>query len=230
MTSLAELSVTIGLSAELRNVRNAGLLARAGLAVRNLSDILSTATAIDKFLKDDIIPLDEEKVKVKPKIDSIPPPSSVPPSGNKKPKNKAPNNKKKPKNDNKQNSGRKKRNKDMEDNNDQSQLQKKRYPENRAPEGANRNSAFREAKRDNNIPMNQRPYKIGPNKDKRGNPQPGKVYYFKDSHGKDVKIRDDSMGHIFEDGYELGPHFNVGDKHYNYNKELKELNNIKKNK
>ena len=51
MTSLAELSVTTGLSAELRNVRNAGLLAEAGLAVKNLSYILSTATAIDVLLK-----------------------------------------------------------------------------------------------------------------------------------------------------------------------------------
>ena len=206
MASLAELSVTTGLSAELRNVRNAGLLAEAGLAVKNLSYILSTATAIDVLLKkkDDTIPLDEERTnpdnKVKPPVVPFAP---IP----KKPKTKKKNNKK-------PYSGRKKRNNGTENNNDQSQLQKK--PENLAPEDASRNAAFRKAKRDNNIPMNQSPYKIEPNIDKRGNPQPGKIYYFKDSHGKDVIIRDDGKGHIFKDGSELGPHFNVGDDHYFY--------------
>jgi hypothetical protein len=92
MISLAELSVTTGLSAELRNVRNAGLLAEAGLAVKNLSYILSTATAIDVLLKkkDDTIPLDEERTnpdnKVKPPVVPFAP---IP----KKPKNKITNRK-----------------------------------------------------------------------------------------------------------------------------------------
>ena len=84
-----------------------------------------------------------------------------------------------------------------------------------SPEGAGRNGAFREAKRKNNIPVSEQPDKVKPNVDRRGNPQPGKIYEFKNG----VETRDDAGGHIFEDDpfQNRGPHFNVpSGNHFDY--------------
>jgi len=51
-------------------------------------------------------------------------------------------------------------------------------PENMSPIGAGRSGAFNEAKRQSGIPTSQQPSRTLPNVDKRGNPQPGKIYEF----------------------------------------------------
>ena len=92
-------------------------------------------------------------------------------------------------------------------------------PPNMSPEGAGRAGAFNEAKRQNGIPTSQQPESTGPNLDRRGNPQPGKQYTFRDANGKEVIIRDDAEGHDFGDGdpQNRGPHFNdPAGNHYDY--------------
>jgi len=93
-------------------------------------------------------------------------------------------------------------------------------PPNLSPPGAGRSGAFREAKRQNGIPVTQQPSRVGPNVDKRGNPQPGRTYEFDQGLGKDpIRIRDDAAGHNYgpNDPQNRGPHFNdpAGD-HYDY--------------
>ncbi|WP_031431583.1 MULTISPECIES: RHS repeat-associated core domain-containing protein [Methylomicrobium] len=96
-------------------------------------------------------------------------------------------------------------------------------PPNLSPSGAGRNGAFREAKRQSGVPVNQQPSRVTPNVDKRGNTQPGKIYEFDSptSGGgmKTIRIRDDSGGHNFGAGnlQNRGPHFNdeIGN-HYDY--------------
>ncbi|MBA7793896.1 hypothetical protein HV356_10225 [Citrobacter sp. RHBSTW-01065] len=67
-------------------------------------------------------------------------------------------------------------------------------PANMSPEGAGRNGAFREAKRQAGIPVTQNPSNVYPNRDKRDNLQPGLIYEFtvpKEGGGtKKVYIRD----------------------------------------
>ena len=70
-------------------------------------------------------------------------------------------------------------------------------PSNRSPEGAGRRGAFRQAKRDNNIPTSQQPESTGPNVDRQGNTQPGRQYRFRNSNGQNVNIRDDAAGHNY---------------------------------
>ena len=74
-------------------------------------------------------------------------------------------------------------------------------PANMSPEGAGRNGAFREAKRQAGIPVTQNPSNVYPNRDKRDNPQPGLIYEFtlpREGGGtKKVYIRDDAAGHSF---------------------------------
>ncbi|WP_338327556.1 HNH/endonuclease VII fold putative polymorphic toxin [Rosenbergiella epipactidis] len=62
-----------------------------------------------------------------------------------------------------------------------------------------------------------------PNVDKRGNPQPGKIYEFdvpKPGGGtQTIQIRDDAKGHFFgeKDIQNRGPHFNDQEgNHYDY--------------
>jgi filamentous hemagglutinin len=59
-----------------------------------------------------------------------------------------------------------------------------------------------------------------PNVDKRGNPQPGRIYEFDQGAGFDpIRIRDDAAGHDFgpDDGQNRGPHFNDREgNHYDY--------------
>ena len=96
-------------------------------------------------------------------------------------------------------------------------------PPNLSPPGAGRTGAFKEAKRQSGIPTSQQPSNVGPNLDKRGNVQPGKLYEFEvpASGGgtKTVKIRDDAGGHDFGPGnaQNRGSHFNneAGD-HFDY--------------
>ena len=90
-------------------------------------------------------------------------------------------------------------------------------PADLSPEGAGRNGAFREAKRKNNIPVSEQPKKVKPNVDRRGKPQPGKIYEFENG----IEIRDDAAGHIFEDDplQNRGPHFNdPSGNHFDYKK------------
>jgi len=91
-------------------------------------------------------------------------------------------------------------------------------PPNQSPDGAGRRGAFRQAKRDSNIPCSQQPNSQGPNRDKRGKTQPGRTYYYKTANGE-IEIRDDAGGHEFEDdpSQNRGPHFNTPDgAHYDY--------------
>ena len=88
-----------------------------------------------------------------------------------------------------------------------------KIPDNHTPEGAGRRGAFNQAKRDYGIPTSQQPTRIGPNLDKHNNVIPGRAYYF--SGGK--IIRDDCLGHVYDDGGHLGPHFNgINGTHYFY--------------
>ncbi|MEH0887030.1 hemagglutinin repeat-containing protein [Enterobacter sp. UNJFSC 003] len=96
-------------------------------------------------------------------------------------------------------------------------------PVNMSPEGAGRNGAFREAKRESGIPVTQQPDRVTPNYDRRGNLQPGITYEFdvRNPNGtvSTIKIRDDAAGHFFgaNDSQNRGSHFN-DDKgnHYDY--------------
>ncbi|PBP95240.1 hypothetical protein CCL17_24055 [Pseudomonas congelans] len=96
-------------------------------------------------------------------------------------------------------------------------------PENMSPVGAGRNGAFNEAKRQSGIPTSQQPSRVLSNVDKRGNPQPGKIYEFEvpASGGgtRMIRIRDDEGGHDFGVGnpQNRGSHFNdESGNHYDY--------------
>lgn len=57
--------------------------------------------------------------------------------------------------------------------------------------------------------------KVKPNFDKRGNPQPGKIYEFENG----IEIRNDASGHVFLDdpSQNRGPHFNdTSGNHFDY--------------
>lgn len=96
-------------------------------------------------------------------------------------------------------------------------------PPNLSPSGAGRTGAFKEAKRQSGIPTSQQPSNVGPNLDKRGNVQSGKIYEFEvpalGGGTKTVKIRDDAGGHDFgaDNPQNRGSHFNneAGD-HFDY--------------
>ena len=88
-------------------------------------------------------------------------------------------------------------------------------PANMSPVGAGRKGAFRQAKRDNGIPVSEHPKDTKPNYDRRGRIQPGRVYNF----GNGKSIREDSEGHYFGNGdpQNRGPHFNDWEnRHYDY--------------
>ena len=96
-------------------------------------------------------------------------------------------------------------------------------PPNLSPPGAGRNGAFREAKRQSGVPVSQQPSRVLQNVDKRGKPQPGKIYEFEvPANGggtKTVRIRDDAGGHDFGKGnsQNRGPHFNdEAGNHFDY--------------
>jgi hypothetical protein len=96
-------------------------------------------------------------------------------------------------------------------------------PPNLAPEGAGREGAFGQAKRDSGIPVGMPPTRVLPNIDKREQIQPGRIYeYDLPAPGggvRTVRIRDDAGGHEFPDdpSQNRGPHFNTDDGgHYDY--------------
>ncbi len=96
-------------------------------------------------------------------------------------------------------------------------------PANLSPNGAKRSGAFNEAKRQSGIPTSQQPSRVLPNTDKRGNPQPGRIYEYEvptKGGGTDtITIRDDAGGHDFGPGdpQNRGPHFNdAAGNHYDY--------------
>ena len=93
-------------------------------------------------------------------------------------------------------------------------------PASMSPEGAKRQGAFNEAKRQNGIPTTQQPKKVGPNLNRDQRPQPGRQYTFSDPKGgPDIIIRDDAAGHDYGPGdpQNRGPHFNdPAGNHYDY--------------
>ncbi|UGS89370.1 RHS domain-containing protein (plasmid) [Ralstonia wenshanensis] len=96
-------------------------------------------------------------------------------------------------------------------------------PPNLSPEGAGRRGAFRQAKRDNGVPVCMCPTRVGPNLDKRGRVQQGRTYEFdqRDSSGRvsTTVLRDDAGGHDFglNNSQNRGPHFNdQKEGHYDY--------------
>lgn len=100
-------------------------------------------------------------------------------------------------------------------------------PENLSPKGAGRRGAFRQAKRDANIPTSSQPDRQGVNLDRAGNPQPGREYEFSNKNvnnkvlkGSEKLIRDDSKGHDFGSVsiQNRGSHFNgpKENSHYDY--------------
>lgn len=100
----------------------------------------------------------------------------------------------------------------------------KKLPKNFAKDGADYKQALKDAKKLNNIPKSNIPKEKKTNYDKRGKYQPGEVLVYKDANNKDFELRNDSEGHKFKDGAELGPHINDPDgRHFFYE-------NNKKNK
>jgi RHS repeat-associated protein len=96
-------------------------------------------------------------------------------------------------------------------------------PPNLSPPGAGRRGAFNQAKRDAGVPTSKSPDRVTPNLDRRGNPQPGRVYEFdvpaEGGGTRTVRIRDDAGGHNFgsNNPQNRGPHFNTPDGgHYDY--------------
>lgn len=91
-------------------------------------------------------------------------------------------------------------------------------PVNMSPWGAGRRGAFREAKRNEGIPVSQQPIGVRPNTDRRGNVQPGRQYDFI-INGQTRTIREDSAGHFYgpNNSQNRGPHFNgSNNSHYDY--------------
>nr|MDJ0657772.1 RHS repeat-associated core domain-containing protein [Xanthomonadales bacterium] len=96
-------------------------------------------------------------------------------------------------------------------------------PPSLSPPGAGRSGALNEAKRQAGIPTSQQPYRVLPNVDRRGNPQPGRIYEYEvpapGGGTRTVRIRDDAGGSNYGPGdpQNRGPHFNdeVGN-HYDY--------------
>ncbi len=84
-------------------------------------------------------------------------------------------------------------------------------PINLSPQGAGRRGAFREAKRDSNIPMIEHPKSITTNETRSGKPQKGRVYKFDLEPNPNVRIREDSGGHNYGKGnsQNRGSHFNT---------------------
>lgn len=78
---------------------------------------------------------------------------------------------------------------------------------------ASRSAAFRQAKRDAGIPVNQQPKSVGPNVNKQGKVVQGREYVFSKPDGSTVRIREDAGGHP-EHG--LGPHFNINGSKTHY--------------
>lgn len=72
-----------------------------------------------------------------------------------------------------------------------------------------RRAAFREAKRDSNVPVTAQPQRVQPNYDKHDRINPGRQYVY-----SNTIIREDNQGHVFPDGGRMGPHFNASDYHY----------------
>ena len=88
-------------------------------------------------------------------------------------------------------------------------------PKNYSPDGAGRKGAFKEAKRNSDIPVSQQPEKATPAVDKRGNRIPGRDYDF----GEGKMIRDRTRGHDYPDDptQNRGPHLNdPAGNHYDY--------------
>ena len=96
-------------------------------------------------------------------------------------------------------------------------------PPNLTPVGAGRRGAFRQAKRNNNIP-NSSELKVEPNLDRKNNVVGGRVYVFTNKNGQEVRIIDDVNGHYFgvDNPQNRGSHFNVDidkrrtEQHYDY--------------
>jgi RHS repeat-associated protein len=96
-------------------------------------------------------------------------------------------------------------------------------PANLSPSGVGRSGAFNEAKGQSGIPTSQQPSRVLQNVDKRGNPQPGRIYEYEVSAPgggtRTVRIRDDAEGHDFGPGnaQNHGRHFNdEAGNHYDY--------------
>ncbi len=96
-------------------------------------------------------------------------------------------------------------------------------PPNLAPHNSGRRGALREALRRNGVPTSMQPTRVLPNKDRRGNLQPGRIYEY-DIVGEGggirvVRIRDDAAGHSFPDdpSQNRSSHFNdESGHHYDY--------------
>ena len=97
------------------------------------------------------------------------------------------------------------------------------YPPNLSPPGAGRRGAHREAKRQSGVPVSQQPSRVTQNRDRRGNPQPGRNYEYEvptSGGGRTtVNVRDDAAGHSYgrNNPQNRGPHFNDrAGNHFDY--------------
>ena len=213
MTSMAEINAVTGLRAKLQQERIGAITSGARIAINSF---LGLQTNILQ-MAEGILSLDEGKLSEDGKSED---------SEYKKPHtNPKQNPKKNNKNNNKGNnqggngngkkfSG-KKRLPDKKPTENGNLPGKNNPPKNCARKGAKHREAFRQAKRDHNVPQGQEPV-VGPNIGRRGQKIPGKAFKLKDANNHEVIIRDDVEGHIFKDGGKLPKHLNVGDKHYFY--------------
>ncbi len=78
-------------------------------------------------------------------------------------------------------------------------------PKDLTPDGSGRKGAFNAAKREIGVPTSQQPKQVLPNINRKGKVVPGRVYDF----GNGRFIRDDVLGHIFDDGTIIGRHLNT---------------------
>ncbi|MCL1092086.1 hypothetical protein L2744_21300 [Shewanella profunda] len=92
-----------------------------------------------------------------------------------------------------------------------------------SPSGAGRSGALNEAKRKSEVPTSQQPSRTLPNTDKRGNPQPGRIYEYEvpapGGGSRTIRIRDDAGGHNWgpNNPQNRGSHFNdEAGNHYDY--------------
>jgi len=213
MTSMAEINAVTGLRAKLQQERMGAITSGANIAINTFLGVQSNILQ----MAEEILSLDEGKMSEdgKPEdSEDAKPDANLP----KKPKkNKKNNNKGNNQNDN--GNGKKflgnKRQLDKKPMENGNLPGKNNLPKNCARKGAKHREAFRQAKRDNNVPQGQEPV-VGPNIGRRGQRIPGKAFKLKDANNHEVIIRDDVEGHIFKDGGKLPKHLNVGDAHYFY--------------
>ena len=215
---MAEINAVTGLRAKLQQERIGAITSGASIAINSFLGLQSNILQ----MAEGILSLDEGKLAEdgKPEDSENAKPNTNPINKNPK-KNPKKNNKNNNKGNNQDGNGNgkkfsgNKRFRDKKPTENGNLPGNNNPPKNCARKGAKHREAFRQAKRDHNVPQGQEPV-VGPNIGRRGQKIPGKAFKLKDANNHEVIIRDDVEGHIFKDGGKLPKHLNVGDAHYFY--------------